>query len=186
MNVMEIRQSSGRAWAERTVIIAAAGRIGERRARQEGEGGWCRCRWPTRTESVSIHEAAHAVVAAHFGQQVYELSMAPNELKAKSSSRSVQSHRSLAFCYYGVAPFMAMSAEVAGGIRSDRTVIAELGLALGDFNWRGGLRCIRSLKARTTELVEQNWELISGLAAELRCSGQLDQAQIAVILERGF
>lgn len=184
MNVMEIRQSSGRAWAERTVIIAAAGRVGERRARQGGAPGWHQFR--TGQESVAIHEASHAVVAAHFGQQIYELSMVPNELETKSSSRSVQSHRSLAFCCYGAAPFRPMNAEVAGGIRSDRTVIAELGVALGDFNWRGGLRCIRSLKARTTELVEQNWELICGLAAELRCSGQLDQAQIAVILERGF
>lgn len=164
----------GQAWAERRVIIALAGSVAQRRAHQPSPAGWKRML--SSEQATCFHEAGHAVAAYALGWHAYLMTIDPPPLVVETGA-SVS-----AYCSTGTKPECPGGAKPTGVMNSDRRTAAMFCLVMGG-NWKGALRCLRTLRATAADLVERNWESVKFLAYELEHCRQLDQAQIANILK---
>lgn len=156
-------------------MISLAGRIAERMALQPDDQGWRRMRSPE--QATCFHEAGHITVGVAVGWHPYELNLDPESLKVETGAPV------LAYASIGRSPDPPKRQGSYGVMNSDRRTSAQFCLLMSG-SWKGALKQLRTLKAATRDLVEQNWSTIRHLAYELERSRRLDQNQIAELIDR--
>lgn len=168
-------ESQANDWAARRIMIALAGRIGERRALRGSEPGWVRVLTPQ--QLICHHEAAHGVVAVLLGWHVYELNLHPDPALKVETGAPV-----LAFCSTGTKAERPVCNDCVWNSDGRTVALFSLLAAPAPGGWLGAIRVIHKLRAEVAGLIEKYWFEITVLAWELERHGELDREQIRIIL----
>ena len=166
---------------EASVVVYLAGKAAERRALQGSAPGWRR--WRTPEELRAHHEAGHAIAEVARGCYPWKLSIivAKNVRIGKSGCLGGYSSA-------GITPEPPAAIKLPAQMDCDLRLAARacqmLSLCEPPYGWRGAVRVVHRLQARTGDFVEQHWHLIALLAGELVRHQELGQAQIEAILAR--
>lgn len=170
----------GRKWAEREALVALAGVVAQRKARQE----LAPLSWML---EAAFHEAAHSVIALKTGMFPWVVSIVPNrEVKVGKTGHSG------GYCHAEyVHPDEAAKATIDNRKDNERPArnesdfhrAARYSLLLApSYSWRDGVRTYHALLAKTGELVDEYWIQIVALAGEIRRNYTLDYAEIRTVI----
>lgn len=160
----------------RMACVFLAGKVAEHRCLRGAAPGWRRFRFDD--ERTAFHEAGHAVTARLLGLHVYSATITPDLGFTVGTGQ-----HSAGMVKMGWKPQPEEREPKRAGLPDNQEAARLCWILGGCKGWRETLHMVRSLRTETAKQIEANWSAVVDLAAELMRRRDLDQGDVAAVLQ---